>query len=79
MREQKRIAKGQHFNALAHMLVKNAYEFLVPAHQYVDIKFNEKATMKGIKEENPYTLRLYNKVIEGKMEQKNTQEENRRK
>ncbi len=54
------------------MLGKDASDFLIPAQQYLDIKFNEKAIMKGVKEENPYALRLFQDVFESKIEQKKT-------
>ena len=54
------------------MLRQQAYEFLLPAQQYVDIKFNETAIMAGVKEDNPYALRLYHEVFESKIEQKKT-------
>ncbi len=71
-RKQKRIENGRHYNAFAQMLGKDASDFLIPAQQYLDIKFNEKAIMKGVKEENPYALRLFQDVFESKIEQKKT-------
>ena len=54
------------------MLGRQASHFLIPAQKYVDIKFNEKAIITGVKEENPFALRLYHEVFDSKIEQKKT-------